>query len=165
MQNLHQQVPPPAWPEFKALVAARRAAPTGPEAQRRRQLSVTRSQRDLPQACRGLLADGAARLTPLYLPHRHQHYGRTANLAERALEEKRRRPKVISHLWGEGRVVKLVFAVLLRVSDRWGKQCFREFAQPQLRHLRRRRTLDEQDVSMAELTPESPSRRSAASAA
>jgi hypothetical protein len=43
-------------------------------------------------------------------------------LAERAFEEERRRPKVIPHLWDKARWVKLVFAVLIRVSERWGKK-------------------------------------------
>jgi putative transposase len=165
MQNLHQKVPPQAWPEFKALVADMRDAPTVPEAERRRQLIVNRYQRDFPEACRCLVDDAEASLNHLYVPQRHQQYVRTSNLAERAFEEERRRTKVIPHLWDEGSVVKLVFAVLIRVSDRWGKKCFSEFEQQQIRNLRRRRRLDEQEVSMSEVTPESPSRRSAASAA
>lgn len=72
LQNLQPKVPPQAWPEFKTLVADRRAAPTVPEAERRRQLIVTRSQRDFPAAWRCLLDEAAASLTPLYVPHRPQ---------------------------------------------------------------------------------------------
>jgi putative transposase len=165
MQNLQQKVPPQAWPEFKALVADMRDAPTVPEAERRRQLIVNRYQRDFPEACRCLLDDAEASLSHLYVPQRHQQYVRTSNLAERAFEEERRRTKVIPHLWDEGSVVKLVFAVLIRVSERWGKKCFSEFEQHQIRSLRRRRQLDEHEVSMSEATPVSQSRRSAASTA
>lgn len=45
-------------------------------------------------------------------------YVRTTNVAERAFEEEQRRTKVIPHLWEEGSVTKLVFAVLIRVSER-----------------------------------------------
>jgi hypothetical protein len=62
-------------------------------------------------------------------------------------------------------VVKLVFAVLLRVSDRWGKKAFREFARQQIRSLRRRLELDEHEVSTPTPTPDPHPRRSAASAA
>jgi putative transposase len=165
MQNLQQKVPPQAWPEFKALVADMRDAPTVPEAERRRQLIVNRYQRDFPEACRCLLDDAEASLNHLYVPQRHQQYVRTSNLAERAFEEERRRTKVIPHLWDEGSVVKLVFAVLIRVSERWGKKCFSEFEQQQIRSLRRRRQLDDNDVRMPEATPAAQSRRSAASAA
>jgi len=72
MQNLQQKVPPQAWPEFKALVADRRDAPTVTEAERRRQLIVTRYQRDFPEAGRCLLDDGEASLNHLSVPQRHQ---------------------------------------------------------------------------------------------
>jgi transposase-like protein len=165
MQNLQQKVPPQAWPEFKALVADMRDAPTVPEAERRRQLIVNRYQRDFPEACRCLLDDGEASLNHLYVPQRHQQYVRTSNLAERAFEEERRRTKVIPHLWDEGSVVKLVFAVLIRISERWGKKCFSEFEQQQIGSLRKRRQLDDHTVSTPIPTTESQPRRSAASAA
>jgi transposase-like protein len=163
MQNLQQKVPPQAWPEFKQLVADMRDAPTVAEAERRRQLIVSRYQRDFPEACRCLLDDAEASLNHLYVPQRHQAYVRTSNLAERAFEEERRRTKVIPHLWDEGSVVKLVFAVLIRVSERWGKKCFSEFEQHQIHSLRRQRQLDEPTVmpSPANTQP----RRSATSAA
>jgi putative transposase len=163
MQNLQQKVPPQAGPEFKALVMDMRDAPTGTAAEHRRQAIGTRYQRDFPEACRCLLDDGEASLTHLYVPQRHQQYVRTSNLAERAFEEERRRTKVIPHLWDEGSVVKLVFAVLIRVSERWGKKCFSTFEQHQIRALRRQRQLDEQTVVAAPTTPQP--RRSAASAA
>jgi putative transposase len=164
MQNLQQKVPPQAWPECKALVMDMRDAPTVPEAERRRQLIVTRYQRDFPAACRCLLDDAEASLNPLYVPQRHQPYVRTSNLAERAFEEERRRTKVIAHLWDEGSVTKLVFAVLIRVSERWGKKCFSEFEQHQIRGLRRQLQLDLPDVRRPE-PPAASSRRSAPSAA
>ncbi|MBI3801938.1 MAG: transposase, partial [Deltaproteobacteria bacterium] len=162
MQNLQQKIPPQAWPEFKALVMDMRDALTVTAAEHRRQAIVTRYQRDFPEACRCLLDDPQASLNHLYVPQRHQQYVRTSNLAERAFEEERRRTKVISHLWDEGSVTKLVFAVLIRVSERWGKKCFSEFEQ-QLRSLRRQRQLDEPTVVVSPTTPQP--RRSAASAA
>jgi transposase-like protein len=163
MQNLQQKVPPQAWPEFKALVMAMRDAPTVTAAEQRRQASVTRYQRDFPEACRCLLDDPEASLNHLYVPQRHQQYVRTSNLAERAFEEERRRTKVIPQLWDEGSVTKLVFAVLIRVSERWGKKGFSEFEQQQLRSLRRQRQLDEQTVVASPTNPQP--RRSATSAA
>jgi hypothetical protein len=77
---------------------------------------------------------------------------RTSNLAERAFEEERRRTKVIPHLWDEGSVSKLVFAVLIRVSERWGKKGFSEFEQHQIRSLRRQRHLDEPTVLGSPIT-------------
>jgi transposase-like protein len=84
---------------------------------------------------------------------------------ERAFVEERRRTKVIPHLWTEGSLVQLVYGVLIRVSDRWSKKCFSEFEQQQLRSLRARLKLDEQEVSTNEISVHVPTRRSAASAA
>jgi transposase-like protein len=165
MQHLQQQVPPQAWPEFKALVVDRRDAPSGAEAERRRQETVKRYQLDFPEACRCLLDDAKASLNPLSVPPRHQQYVRTSNLAERAFEEERRRTKVIPHLWDGSSVVKLVFAVLIRVSDRWGKKAFSEVEQQQIHGLRQKLGLDEHEVTSSPPTTESQPRRSAASAA
>ncbi len=83
-------------------------------------------------------------------PQRHQQYVRTSNLVERAFVEERRRTKVIPHLWTEGSLVHLVFGVLIRVSDRWGKKCFSDFEQQQIRSFANELKLDEQEVSMSE---------------
>jgi putative transposase len=165
MQNLQQKVPAFAWPEFKALVIDMRDAPTIEAAKERREAVVARYQREFPEACRCLLDDAEASLNHLFVPQRHQQYVRTSTLAERAFVEERRRTKVILHLENEHSLVKLVFAVLIRVSARWGKKCFSEFEQQQIRSLRLRRKLDEHAVSTSEPSSDPQSRRSAASAA
>ncbi len=165
MRNLQQKVPAAAWPAFKRLVVDMRDAPSVDAAQSRRQAILDRYQRDFPEACRCLLDDAEASLNHLHLPHRHQQYVRTSNLAERAFVEERRRTKVIPHLQTEQSLVNLVFAVLIRVSDRWNKKSFSVFEQQQIRTLRRRLKLDGHDVRDVEAQPELPSRRSAASAA
>jgi transposase-like protein len=165
MQNLQQKVPALAWPEFKALIVDMRDAPTMEAARERRQAIVDRYQCEFPEACRCLLDDAEASLNHLAVPPRHQQYVRTSNLAERAFVEERRRTKVIPHLEDEQSLVKLVFAVLIRVSERWGKKCFSEFEQQQIRSLRRRLKLDEPDVNILERPIEPQPRRSAASAA
>jgi hypothetical protein len=43
---------------------------------------------------------------------------------------------VIPHLWDEASLVKLVSAVLMRVSERWGKKQYSEFEHHQMRALR-----------------------------
>jgi transposase-like protein len=101
MQNLHQKVPPQAWPAFKALVADMRDAPTFEEGQRRRQHLLVQYRDTFPEACRCLEEDAEASLNHLKVPMRHRQYVRTSNLAERAFEEERRRTTVIPHLWDE----------------------------------------------------------------
>jgi putative transposase len=164
-QNLQQKVPAQAWPEVKALLVDMRDAPSREKAEQRREAIVERYQREFPELCRCLLDDAEASLNHLAVPQRHQQYVRTSNLVERAFVEERRRTKVIPHLWTEGSLVHLVFGVLIRVSERWGKKCFSEFEQQQIRSLRERLQLDEQEVSMSEPSVHVPIRRSAASAA
>jgi putative transposase len=164
MQNLQQKIPAHLWPEVKAVLVAMRAAPTPEKAEKRRAALVAQYQREVPEACRCLLDEAAASLNPLAVPQRHQPYGRTSKLVERAFVEERRRTKVIPPLWGEQSLVNLVCGVLIRVSDRWGKKCCSELEQQQIRRVRGKLKLDEQEVSTP--APSEPlSRRSAASAA
>lgn len=165
MKNLEQKVPAQAWPAFKALVVDMRDAPSRQKAEERRDQILTQYQRELPEACRCLLDDAEASLNHLEVPPRHQQYVRTSNLAERAFVEERRRTKVIPHLQDERSLVQLVFAVLIRVSDRWNKKSFSALEQQQIRSLRQKRKLDEYLVRSGEAPSEVPSRRSAASAA
>ena len=165
MQNCQQKVPARAWPEVKALLVDRRDAPTREKAEQRRDALIEQYQREFPELCRGLLDDTDASLNHLAVPQRHQQYVRTSNLVERAFVEERRRTKVIPHLFDESSLVTLVFGVLIRVSERWGKKCFSEFEQQQIRSLRDRLKLDEHIVSAEELPPIAQIRRSAASAA
>jgi transposase-like protein len=165
MQNFQQKVPAQAWPEVKALLVDMRDAPSREKAEQRREAVVEKYQREFPELCRCLLDDADASLNHLEVPQRHQQYVRTSNLVERAFVEERRRTKVIPHLWNEGNVVMLVYGVLIRVSERWGKKCFSEFAQQQIRSLRAQLKLDEQEVSIGEPSIHVPPRRSAASAA
>ena len=164
MQNLMSKVPPQAWPACKALVADLRDAPTFEEGQRRLGHLIEPYQATFPEACRCLADDAEASLTHLKVPTRHRQDVRTANLAERAFEEERRRTKVIPHLWDEASLVKLVFAVLIRVSERWGKKQYSEFEQHQIRALRHTLGLDQQLETPALVTMAAQPRRSAASA-
>lgn len=164
MQNLAAHVPPQAWPAFKALVVDMRDAPSVEAGQRRFEQLIAQYESLFPEACRCLRDDIAASLNHLKVPTRHQQYVRTSNLAERAFAEERRRTKVIPHLWDEPSLLKLVFAVLMRVSERWGKKQFSEFEQHQIRVLRQSLDLDHPLVADDVVTRESQPRRSAASA-
>lgn len=165
MKNLQQKVPDQAWPAFKALVVDMRDAPSRKKAEERRDQIVTLYQHEFPEACRCLLDDAEASLNHLEVPQRHQQYVRTSNLAERAFVEERRRTKVIPHLQDERSLVQLVFAVLIRVSEKWNKKSFSALEQQQIRRLRQQRQLDEQEVSIGDPITNHQPRRSAASAA
>jgi putative transposase len=165
MKNLQQKVPDQAWPAFKTLVVDMRDAPSRKKAEERRDQIVALYQREFPEACRCLLDDAEASLNHLEVPQRHQQYVRTSNLAERAFVEERRRTKVIPHLQDERSLVQLVFAVLIRVSEKWNKKSFSALEQQQIRRLRQQRQLDEQEESIGDPITNHQPRRSAASAA
>lgn len=136
MQNLQAKVPPPAWNEFKALVQDIRDAPNFEEGKERMARIVEKYTDQFPEACRCLKDDAEASLNHLYLPVRHRQYVRTTNLVERSFVEERRRTKTIPHLWDEKSLIKLVFATLIRVSDRWSKRQFSQLEENTIIQLR-----------------------------
>ena len=62
---------------------------------------------------------------------------RTTNLIERSFEEECRRTKIIPRFTNERSAMKLVFAVLIRCSDRWSRIAITDFERQQLRQLRK----------------------------
>lgn len=163
MQNLQAKVPPAAWPAFKQLVLDVRDAPTHEEGKTRLERLVREHRDRLPEACRCLLEDTEASLNHLRVLERHRAFVRTTNLVERSFVEERRRTKVIPHLFEEGSLVRLVFAVLIRISERWSRPLFSAFEREQLIRLRHQ-ILGEEDTAIPEPKPRAK-RRSAHAAA
>jgi len=138
IQNLQAKVPPAAWAEFKTLVQDVRDAPSFDEGKRRMEHLLEIYGREFPEACRSLRDDAEASLNHLHVPPRHRQYIRTTNLVERSFLEERRRTKIIPHLWDEKSLLKLVFATLVRVSDRWSRRQFSQLEQKMIVQLRGR---------------------------
>ena len=95
-----------------------------------------------PAAMTCLADDLEASLAHLRVPARHRINVRTTNLLERSFEEERRRTKVIPRLLDEKSAMKLVFATLIRVSDRWQRIAVSDLERQQLRLLRRELGID-----------------------
>ena len=95
-----------------------------------------------PSAMACLSDDLEASLAHLKLPVRHRIAIRTTNLLERSFEEERRRTKVIPRLLDEKSAMKLVFATLIRCSDRWNRVSISDLERQQLRLLRRQLGID-----------------------
>jgi putative transposase len=95
-----------------------------------------------PSAMASLADDLEASLAHLKLPVRHRVNARTTNLLERSFEEERRRTKVIPRLLDEKSAMKLVFATLMRCSDRWNRVSVSDLERQQLRLLRRELGID-----------------------
>ncbi len=136
MQNLQAKVPAAAWSEFKVLVQDIRDAPSFEEGNKRMNKIVDTYRDQFPEACRCLQDDAEASLNHLHLPVRHRLYVRTTNLVERSFAEERRRTKTIPHLWNEKSLVKLVFATLIRISERWSQRQFNQLEQNTIIELR-----------------------------
>ena len=82
------------------------------------------------------LEDFEACIAYLRCPAEHHRYIRTTNLAERAIEEERRRTKTIPHFFTEKGSLKLAFAALLRASQRWQRVTISDFDRLRLAQLR-----------------------------
>lgn len=162
MQNLEQKVPPAAWPEFKQMVVAVRDASSVEVARHHVVELCQRYEHELPSACACLLDDLDASLNHLRVLQRHQPYVRTTNLLERSFEEERRRTKVIPHLWSEPSLIRLTFAVLARLQERWSRRLFSEIEQRQVIKLRDDLLCE---TTLDEKKPVKVHRRSAARAA
>ena len=145
------------------MVADVRDASNGEQARKRVREIIAKYEKEFPAACRCLEDDLDASLNHLQVIRRHQPLVRTTNLVERSFVEERRRTKVIPHLWDEKSVVRLVFATLSRVSDRWSKRQFSELEQKQI--IQERAKLLAIPEANAPEPSTSPKRRSAAKAA
>jgi len=95
-----------------------------------------------PAAMACLSDDLEASLAHLRLPVRHRINTRTTNLLERSFEEERRRSKFIPRFGDEKSAMKLVFATLMRVSDRWNRVSVSEIERQQLRPLHQQLGID-----------------------
>lgn len=80
---------------------------------------VEKWQKVCPSAMASFQEDFEACIAYLRCPANHHKYIRTTNLAERSIEEERRRSKVIPRFFDEKSALKLCFASLLRASRRW----------------------------------------------
>ena len=104
---------------MRAHLIAIRDAPTY-EAGRQTALAVlARFDRVYPTAMTSLRDDLEASLAHLRLPAAHRKYVRTTNLIERSFLEERRRSKIIPRFFDEQSCLKLVYATLVRASQRW----------------------------------------------
>ncbi len=142
MANIRAKLPAEGAEEFMAHVRAVRDAPTHAAGQDLAASVIGRYADRYPAAVACLADDLDASLGHLKLPPRHRISARTTNLIERSFEEERRRTKVIPRLLDEKSAMKLVFATLIRASDRWSRISVSELERQQLIMLRRELGLD-----------------------
>jgi transposase-like protein len=96
-----------------------------------------------PSAVACFQDDLAACLNHLECPVGHRHRIRTTHLLERAFLEVRRRTRATPRFFDEQGCLKLIFATLMQVSDRWQRLRFSDLDRAQLDHLRQRLGIEE----------------------
>lgn len=117
-RNLAKYVPEDRWGEFKAHAAACYQAPSMAVAKVLRD-EVLERYKDLPAATRCFLDDFDACTAHLRFPLDHRKAIRTTNMLERLFGEERRRTKVMPHAFGEKPLMKVMYAAVIRASERW----------------------------------------------
>jgi putative transposase len=135
-RNILAKVPAEAIPEVKAHIDAVYHAPTFEGAKQMATQLIGKYQGIYPSAMKAFEEDLEACLNHLRCPVRHRKAIRTTNLLERTFEEQRRRSKVIPRFFDEKSCLKLAFATLIRVSERWQRLGMNAFEKGQIRKLR-----------------------------
>lgn len=96
-----------------------------------------------PSAIKCFQEDLDSCLVHMEFPVGHHRYIRTTNLLERAFEEQKRRTKVIPRFFDEKSCLKLIYATLIRVSDKWRRISMNELDLTLLKNLRKLYGFDE----------------------
>ena len=135
MRNLASKLPDDIRVEFEQAARASYQAPSKAMARALREDLVERFEKRLPTAVRCFQEDFEACIAHLDCPPAHRRSIRTTNLLERLFEEERRRTKAAPTLFGERPVLKLMFASLIRASDRWRGLRITELERHQLERL------------------------------
>ncbi|MFH0947375.1 MAG: IS256 family transposase [Elusimicrobiota bacterium] len=119
MRNILSKLPENAIAKMKTLVHQVFYAKGYKEGIHKGRRLIERFKNLYPSAMECLEKDLEETLTHLKFPEKHHKFIRTTNLLERTFEEGRRRTKVIPRFKTEKSCLKLVFAVLIRVSQNW----------------------------------------------
>lgn len=122
--------------QVKADVQSAYYAPSKEVAEVIAEAVVTKWQPIYPAAMASFLDDFDAAIAYVRCPPTHHKYIRTTNLAERAIEEERRRTKTIPRFFDEKSGLKLCYAALIRASARWQRVTISDFDRVRLTNLR-----------------------------
>ena len=137
MRNLAAKAPEDLWPEFKARATAAYQAPSRAIARELAEGLARDYESELPSAVACFRDDFEACIAHLRAPVNHRRAVRTTNLIERLFVEERRQMKIIPNAFGEKPVLKLMFAAMIRASERWRALKVTGFERRQMDALRR----------------------------
>lgn len=138
MQNILDKVPQEAQPEVKAYLTSVRDAPDWATGRQLADQFIAKFRGEYGRAVAAFEDDLEASLAHLRVPAVHRRTVRTTNLVERSFGEERRRTKVLPRFMSEEGGIKLIFATLWRVSERWRGVRFSEHERQLVEKLRRR---------------------------
>ena len=138
MRNLMNKLPEDVRREFKELAKAAYQAHSPSVAKLVRDDLVQTYENDYPSAVECFLDDFEACIAHLQFPPHHRRVIRTTNLLERLFREERRRTRAVSTFFGERPVLKIMYAALIRASDRWNGIRINDIEREQLKRLQRR---------------------------
>ena len=136
VKNVVDKVPDSARTDMNAMVRSAYTAPNRKVAEMIAKDLLDRYQDLYPSAMKSFTEDLEACWAHLRCPAIHHKRIRTTNLLERTFVEQKRRTKVIPGFMTEQSCLKLVFATLWQVSQRWHGVRMAEFEQQQLLSLR-----------------------------
>jgi putative transposase len=136
MRNLMEKLPEEVRADFKEAAQAAYQAPSPEDARILRDAVVRRFAKKHPSAVACFEDDFEACIAHLRCPVHHRRLVRTTNTLERLFLEERRRLRPAQGITGEHAVLKLMFAALVRGSERWRQNRITEFERAQLHQLR-----------------------------
>lgn len=136
MRNLLGKLPEEAVEVIKHQARAAYQAPSPELARDLGQALVQRYEKIYPTAIRCFQDDFEACIAHLYCPPAHRQVIRTTNMLERLFREERRRSRAAGMLFGERQVLKMMYAALIRGSERWNGLRIEPLAKGQLERLR-----------------------------
>lgn len=159
MRNLANKLPEELRVEFQDAARAAYQAPSLALARTLREDLVERFGKRCPSAVRCFEDDFEACVAHLHCPPAHRRIVRTSNLLERLFGEERRRTKVIGTAFGERPVLKLMYASLIRASDRWRGIHLSEFERRQLEKIQEDLARRHREANAPAVKPTSSRRR------
>jgi transposase-like protein len=90
-----------------------------------------------PSAIKSFQEDFEACIQHMMFPAGHQKYITTTNLLERAFVEQKRRTKIIPRFFDEKSCLKLVYATMVRVSEKWRRVKMSEYDLAVLKNIKK----------------------------
>ncbi len=136
MRNLGAKLPDDSRRGVTDAARAAYQAPSPAMAEVLRDDFVTRYEAEFPSATKCFLDDFEACIAQLRFPIAHRRAIRTTNMLERLFGEERRRTKVIPNAFGERPVMKLMYAALIRATEKWRGLRMTAFESKQLQALK-----------------------------